>query len=70
MQFKLIEHLTNDDKNKNDMFDDFEFFEKKIKENFRRIQRKTNNETNHSTRETANFSFRLCRQISKICQFD
>ena len=34
MRFKLIQHLNDDDKNKNDMFDDFNFFEKKIKKFF------------------------------------
>ena len=34
MQFKLIQHLYDDDENKNNMFDDFDFFEKKLKKNF------------------------------------
>ena len=34
MRFKLIRHLNDDDDEKNDMFDDFNFFEKKIKKIF------------------------------------
>ena len=34
MQFKLIEYLNDSKKNKNDMFDDYEFFEKKFKKIF------------------------------------
>ena len=34
MRFKLIQHLNDDDENENDTFDDFDFFEKKIKKNF------------------------------------
>ena len=34
MQFRLIEHLNDDDEDENDMFDDFKFFEKKLKKIF------------------------------------
>ena len=30
MQFKLIEHLNDDNENENDMFDNYEFFKKKF----------------------------------------
>ena len=34
MQFKLIEHLNDDDENENNIFDDFNLFEKKLKKIF------------------------------------
>ena len=34
MQFKLVEYLNNSKKNENDMFDNYEFFEKKLKKIF------------------------------------
>ena len=34
MQFRLIEYLNDDDENENEMFDDFNFFEKELKKIF------------------------------------
>ena len=61
MQFKLAEYLNDSKKNKNDMFDDYKFFEKELKKIFRHIERKTNSETNHTAHNSNIIDIELCR---------